>query len=506
MKQQRLLATAPKDVTEDDVAGIFRRSLTCGDPHSPPDDGLLAALRGAGVADVDDSGLARALYSSDASLYRVLPRAVVRPRHADEIVATLEVCRALGVPLTMRGAGTSIAGNAVGPGRRPRHQPAPVAGCSTSTPRPGRRPSSPASCRPRCRRRSQPHGLRFGPDPSTHNRCTVGGMIGNNACGSRALGYGRTSDNVVGLDVVTGGGRAAAAGHRRAAGAVLDDLRGAGRRASSPRSAPSSAASAARCPATRWSTCCPSAASTSPGRWSAARARSPLVLGATVRLVADAPHRGAGRARLPDDGRRRRRDPGPAAALPHRRRGAGRPDRAAAARRAGRRRARPAARRGLADRRAHRRQRRPRSRRRPRRVRGRRRRAGRPGGHRPGAGGGDLADPRGRRRARRPHQRRAARRTPAGRTPPSRPSGWATTCASSRRCWPSTGCRACPTATSATAACTCGSTSRSARAAPTAAAAPTGRSSRTPPGWSPATAARCPASTATAGPAASCCR
>ena len=46
-----------------------------------------AALRRAGVADVDDSGLARALYSSDASLYRVLPRAVVRPRHADEIVA-----------------------------------------------------------------------------------------------------------------------------------------------------------------------------------------------------------------------------------------------------------------------------------------------------------------------------------------------------------------------------------------------------------------------------------
>src|SRR3954470_12437438 len=77
---------------------------------------LLESLRRAGIADVDDSGLARALYSSDASLYRVLPRAVVRPRHVDEIVATLEVCRALAVPLTARGAGTSIAGNAVGPG------------------------------------------------------------------------------------------------------------------------------------------------------------------------------------------------------------------------------------------------------------------------------------------------------------------------------------------------------------------------------------------------------
>ena len=50
-----------------------------------------------------------------------------------------------------------------------------------------------------------PHGLRFGPDPSTHNRCTLGGMIGNDACGSRALAHGRTSANVVALDVVTGG-------------------------------------------------------------------------------------------------------------------------------------------------------------------------------------------------------------------------------------------------------------------------------------------------------------
>ena len=53
---------------------------------------------------------------------------------------------------------------------------------------------------------ARPHGLRFGPDPSTHNRCTIGGMVGNNACGSRALAYGRTSDNVLGLDVVTGAG------------------------------------------------------------------------------------------------------------------------------------------------------------------------------------------------------------------------------------------------------------------------------------------------------------
>ena len=55
-------------------------------------------------------------------------------------------------------------------------------------------------------RAAAPHGLRFGPDPSTHTRCTIGGMIGNNACGSRALGYGRTADNVAGLRVLLGDG------------------------------------------------------------------------------------------------------------------------------------------------------------------------------------------------------------------------------------------------------------------------------------------------------------
>jgi FAD/FMN-containing dehydrogenase len=77
---------------------------------------LVEALRRAGVPEVDDSRLRRSLYSSDASIYRVEPRAVVTPRHPDEVLATLAVCRDLAVPVTMRGAGTSIAGNAVGPG------------------------------------------------------------------------------------------------------------------------------------------------------------------------------------------------------------------------------------------------------------------------------------------------------------------------------------------------------------------------------------------------------
>ena len=166
---------------------------------------LTSALRAAGVGGVDDSPLRRSLYASDASLYRVEPRVVVAPRHVDEIDATLAVCRSLGVPLTMRGAGTSIAGNAVGPGvvldtSRHLHRILQVdAEAGTALVEPGVVQSSLQAA-------AAEHGLRFGPDPSTHNRATLGGMIGNNACGSRALGYGRTSDNVLGLDVVTGGG------------------------------------------------------------------------------------------------------------------------------------------------------------------------------------------------------------------------------------------------------------------------------------------------------------
>ena len=101
----------------------------------------------------------------------------------------------------MRGAGTSIAGNAVGAGivvDTVRHLNRIVAvdpEARTATVEPG-------VVHATLQRAAVGHGLRFGPDPSTHTRCTIGGMVGNNACGSRALGYGRTADNVVALDAV----------------------------------------------------------------------------------------------------------------------------------------------------------------------------------------------------------------------------------------------------------------------------------------------------------------
>ena len=177
---------------------------------------LTLQLRRRGVEDViDSSDLARALYSSDASLYRVLPQAVVRPRSTDELLAVLDAARAAGTSVTTRGAGTSCAGNAVGPGLivdTSRH----LTKIQSVDPDARTAQVEPGVVQASLQRAAAPHGLRFGPDPSTHNRCTIGGMIGNNACGPRALGYGKTADNVVALDVVTGSGerlRLGAASH-----------------------------------------------------------------------------------------------------------------------------------------------------------------------------------------------------------------------------------------------------------------------------------------------------
>jgi FAD/FMN-containing dehydrogenase/Fe-S oxidoreductase len=166
---------------------------------------LARELMHAGVAEVDTSARRCAEYSSDASNYRIVPSAVVFPRAVDEIAATRDVCERLGVPITMRGGGTSIAGNAIGTGV--------IVDCSRHLATIGRMdPESrtvvvdPGVVLDDLQRHVARFDLRFGPEPSTHSRATVGGMIGNNACGSRALRYGRTSDNVVGLDILTGTG------------------------------------------------------------------------------------------------------------------------------------------------------------------------------------------------------------------------------------------------------------------------------------------------------------
>ncbi len=166
---------------------------------------LAAALRGAGLAGVDDSARRRAEYSSDASNYRVVPAVVAFPRHVDEAAAALAVARQFGVPVTSRGAGTSIAGNAVGTGivldfsRHLNRVLAVDPAARTAVVEPGAILDDITAA-------AAGSGLRFGPDPSTHSRASIGGSIGNNACGSRALRYGRTADNVVSLDLLTAAG------------------------------------------------------------------------------------------------------------------------------------------------------------------------------------------------------------------------------------------------------------------------------------------------------------
>ncbi|MBK1786909.1 FAD-binding and (Fe-S)-binding domain-containing protein [Prauserella cavernicola] len=160
----------------------------------------------------------------DASNYRHVPLAVVFPRSADDVEATLRVCRAHGVGITARGAGTSIGGQALGEGvvldysrylnrileidpvnRTARVQPGVVLDA--------------------LRAAAGEHGLTFGPDPSTHSRCTLGGMIGNDACGSHSVAWGRTADNVVSLDVLTGDGTRLTVGPSLPEGDLRDRLR-----------------------------------------------------------------------------------------------------------------------------------------------------------------------------------------------------------------------------------------------------------------------------------------
>lgn len=172
--------------------------------HAPVVD-LTAALKAVVKGEVDSSVRRRAEYSTDASNYRVVPEVVVFPKHADDLVATLEVARESGAPVAMRGGGTSIAGNSIGPGvviDTSRHMN------SILSIDPERRAArvQPGVVLAHLQREAAKHGLRFGPDPSTLTRACFGGTIANNACGPRALVYGKAGDNVVSLDVVDGKG------------------------------------------------------------------------------------------------------------------------------------------------------------------------------------------------------------------------------------------------------------------------------------------------------------
>ncbi len=167
---------------------------------------LEAALRSAVRGEVGFDTTSRALTTMDASNYRRVPLGVVAPRDADDVAAALEVCREHGVPVVARGGGTSIAGQATGTGvvlDFTRHMNRLVA----LDPQARTAVVQPGLVLDRLQDAAAPHGLRFGPDPSTHSRCTLGGMIGNNSCGSHSVAWGTTADSVRELSVLTARGR-----------------------------------------------------------------------------------------------------------------------------------------------------------------------------------------------------------------------------------------------------------------------------------------------------------
>jgi FAD/FMN-containing dehydrogenase/Fe-S oxidoreductase len=167
---------------------------------------LEADLRKVVRGEVGFDVTSRALVTMDASNYRRVPLGVVAPRDADDVAAVLEICRTHGVPVVPRGGGTSIAGQATGTGvvlDFTRHMNRVLAldpEARTAVVQPG-------LVLDRLQDAAAPHGLRFGPDPSTHSRCTLGGMIGNNSCGSHSVAWGTTADSVAELDVVTARGQ-----------------------------------------------------------------------------------------------------------------------------------------------------------------------------------------------------------------------------------------------------------------------------------------------------------
>ncbi len=143
----------------------------------------------------------RALYANDGSVYRQLPIGVVIPRDAHDVIAAVGICRRHGAPIGARGCGTGLAGQTVNeavlfdfskymnkiieldPGQRyARVQPGLVLDW--------------------LRDKAEEHELTFGPDPATHSRCTLGGMIGNNSCGTHSIIAGVTADNIESLDVL----------------------------------------------------------------------------------------------------------------------------------------------------------------------------------------------------------------------------------------------------------------------------------------------------------------
>src|SRR5215467_10287533 len=163
---------------------------------------LAAELRATITGEVRFDAGTRALYAVDGSNYRQVPIGVVIPKTIDEVIQTVALARKHGAPLLPRGGGTSLCGQSCNVAvivdfSRHLNQILEI--------NPGERYAwvQPGCVLDNLRNRANQNGLTFGPDPSTHEYCNLGGMIGNNSCGVHSMMAGRTVDNVLELDVLT---------------------------------------------------------------------------------------------------------------------------------------------------------------------------------------------------------------------------------------------------------------------------------------------------------------
>jgi len=170
--------------------------------------GLKKALRRAVKGEVRFDPGTLAMYANDASNFRQVPIGVVVPRTLDDVVAAHRVCRRLGAPVLNRGGGTSLSGETVNYAVVIDHSKY-LTGVGATDAKRRLVTCEPGVINEELNRHTGEDGLVFGPDPSSHSRCVIGGNIGNDSCGIHSVQaqlYGpgpRTSDNVHALEVVS---------------------------------------------------------------------------------------------------------------------------------------------------------------------------------------------------------------------------------------------------------------------------------------------------------------
>jgi FAD/FMN-containing dehydrogenase len=191
-------AAVPEDAREEDgmTFPVNRRH----GPARVADRGRLARdLSKAVQGEVRLDRGSQAIYANDASIYRQVPIGVVIPRHAEDVLSALDVFRRHDMPVLARGCGTGLSGQNVT--RRWCSTSRSTCGASSAW-TPGTRTArvQPEVICYELRTAAAPHGLTWSVDPATHSRCTFGGMIGNNSCGTHSIMGGKTADNVIEMD------------------------------------------------------------------------------------------------------------------------------------------------------------------------------------------------------------------------------------------------------------------------------------------------------------------